>query len=89
MINHSFASNVKPVTEVLNNKPRLIFYATEDITKGTEIVYNYNDNRSEIKKLIPWLNRNKSKIIENKILLRTAKVNITKVNITGKKICSK
>ena len=39
----------------IDKLPRLVMYAKQDIPAGSQIFFNYNDNRAQVKKLMPWL----------------------------------
>lgn len=61
LINHSLKTNVMPKIVEINEVPRLIFIATQQIDIGEELLYNYNDNRPDVLKANPWLKDTPSK----------------------------
>ena len=54
-INHSKQHNIKPKLVVLNDESRILFFATRDIVKGEELLYDYNDRSKEAMLAHPWL----------------------------------
>ena len=54
-INHSKQHNIKPKFVVLNDEPRILFFATRDIDKGEKLLYDYNDRSKEAMLAHPWL----------------------------------
>ena len=54
-INHSKQYNIKPKLVVVDDKPRILFFATRDIDKGEELLYDYNDRSKEAMLAHPWL----------------------------------
>jgi histone-lysine N-methyltransferase SETD8 len=56
LINHSRLNpNVKPKVVIYNGRPRLIFIATCDIPKDTELLYDYGERRKDIIERCEWL----------------------------------
>ena len=56
LINHSkLHPNVKPKVVIYNGRPRIVFIATCDITKGQELLFDYGERRREVIERNPWL----------------------------------
>ena len=54
-MNHSKENNVKPLVVAIDSIPRILFFASEDINEGEELVYDYNDRSKEAILAHPWL----------------------------------
>uniref|UniRef100_A0A6P7FQ10 [histone H4]-lysine(20) N-methyltransferase n=1 Tax=Diabrotica virgifera virgifera TaxID=50390 RepID=A0A6P7FQ10_DIAVI len=55
LVNHSRNGNLATKTIVIDNKPRLVLLAKDDIKCGEEILYDYGDRSKESLKHHPWL----------------------------------
>lgn len=56
LINHSKKkANLLPKLVTVDNTPRLIFIAKNDIDCGEELLYDYGDRTKESIKSHPWL----------------------------------
>lgn len=55
LVNHSRNGNLVTRTITVDNKPRLILLAKEDIKKGEELSYDYGDRSKESLLHHPWL----------------------------------
>lgn len=55
LLNHSFLNpNLKPFKHVVENQPRIIFKAIQDIECNSELVYDYGENNKSTIALLPW-----------------------------------
>lgn len=54
-MNHSRNGNLATRTILLDNVPRLVLIAKEDIKMGQEVLYDYGDRSKESLKHHPWL----------------------------------
>ncbi|CAH1165861.1 unnamed protein product [Phyllotreta striolata] len=55
LVNHSRNGNLVTRVIVVDNKPRLVLIAKEDINIGSEILYDYGDRSKESLRHHPWL----------------------------------
>jgi histone-lysine N-methyltransferase SETD8 len=55
LVNHSRNGNLTPRTMLIQNIPRLLLYAKEEIKLGEEITYDYGDRSKEALIHHPWL----------------------------------
>ena len=56
LINHSkLHPNVKPKVVIHNGRPHILFIATCNIPKDTELLYDYGERRRDIIERCPWL----------------------------------
>lgn len=55
LVNHSRNGNLITRTVSVDNKPRLVLIAKDDIKAGDEITYDYGDRSKESLKHHPWL----------------------------------
>ena len=57
-MNHSKAeANLVPRKVIFGTKARIGFFAKETIPAGAELTWDYNDNRPEVLKNLPWLKK--------------------------------
>ncbi|KAJ8931149.1 hypothetical protein NQ314_015978 [Rhamnusium bicolor] len=55
LVNHSRNGNLLTRTIMVDNKPRLVLIAKDEIKEGDEILYDYGDRSKESLKHHPWL----------------------------------
>lgn len=55
LVNHSRNGNLLTKTITIDNTPRLVLIAKEDIQTGEEVTYDYGDRSKESLKYHPWL----------------------------------
>jgi histone-lysine N-methyltransferase SETD8 len=56
LINHSRArANLTTKTLTIDGIPRLVLFATRDVAKGEELLYDYGDRRKQSLAYHPWL----------------------------------
>jgi histone-lysine N-methyltransferase SETD8 len=55
LVNHSRNGNLLTRTVSVDNKPRLVLIAKDDIKAGDEVTYDYGDRSKESLKHHPWL----------------------------------
>lgn len=55
LVNHSRNGNLLTKTITVDNNPRLVLIAKEDIQPGEEVTYDYGDRSKESLKYHPWL----------------------------------
>lgn len=55
LVNHSRNGNLVTKTVIVENKPRLVLVAKEDIPAGEEVMYDYGDRSKESIRHHPWL----------------------------------
>lgn len=55
LVNHSRNGNLMTKTITIDNTPRLVLIAKEDIQSGEEVTYDYGDRSKESLKYHPWL----------------------------------
>ncbi|KAK3919056.1 Histone-lysine N-methyltransferase PR-Set7 [Frankliniella fusca] len=55
LVNHSRNGNLLTKTITINDMPRLVLIAKEDIQPGEEVTYDYGDRSKESLKYHPWL----------------------------------
>ncbi|XP_049793297.1 histone-lysine N-methyltransferase PR-Set7 [Schistocerca nitens] len=55
LVNHSRNGNLVTKTVTVENKPRLVLVAKEDIPAGEEVMYDYGDRSKESIRHHPWL----------------------------------
>ncbi|KAJ3647744.1 hypothetical protein Zmor_019605 [Zophobas morio] len=55
LVNHSRTGNLITRTVSVDNKPRLVLIAKDDIKAGDEVTYDYGDRSKESLKYHPWL----------------------------------
>ncbi|XP_057669920.1 histone-lysine N-methyltransferase PR-Set7-like [Diorhabda carinulata] len=55
LVNHSRNGNLVTKTILIDNKPRLVLLAKNNIRKGEELLYDYGDRSKESLKHHPWL----------------------------------
>lgn len=55
LVNHSRNGNLIPRSITIDNKPRLVLLAKDDIKIGEELLYDYGDRSKESLEHHPWL----------------------------------
>ena len=58
LVNHSKrGANLEVKVVKIGQLARICMFAKQDIPAGSELFYDYNDNRAEVKKSMPWLSK--------------------------------
>ena len=54
-LNHSRSGNLIVKAEIIEGEPQLVFYAKNNISPGTELIYDYGERRSNVTSDLKWL----------------------------------